>query len=389
MYVDVLTWTPRFIYGNGLTLSDRLASQVTVSFFVLFGMLSILDHYVGKPDLIQCKCPAAIRDCDKDFINSACWVQNEFYLPRDPDAKPEVMNSTGNGNEEKLEMDTAYFQWIGLLLIAQGVLGFIPRAVWLWLSAKAGFSEQTYLAEARSLQSGRDPEYYERSLRILVRNIERLIVSRRHRSLSRVLRFQRFFSGLTFKFFFCKVFYILISACQIVLVVVFGGVRPGLLRSVTRSDKLNPAKKLPSMLICKLKQDTDPDASYLCALPGNLLHQTLFAFLFCRLIFIIACNVLSLFSWLIKFSTRLRRHRLIRKILTKMDDLQNFDMHEKGVLISFVDKYLQTDGILMVRLIEYCTDHFTMCAVVHQLWQRFRETRVSRSELRPIDDDDL
>ena len=107
---------------------------------VVFGLLAVLDHYITNPDPIQCKCPGDVKNCDREFLNSACWVQNEFYLPQD--TKPDRNGSYSQPDE--LKMDKAYFQWIGLLFFVQAIFGYVPRGR---LKASSFFLGFSYLIE--------------------------------------------------------------------------------------------------------------------------------------------------------------------------------------------------------------------------------------------------
>ena len=372
------------VYGSGVTLSDKLASQVTVSLLVIFGLFSILDHYITKPDLIQCRCPRDLQGCDRQFINSACWVQNEFYLPEKLVLAENETN--GGADENKLQMDRAYFQWIGLLFIALAIMGYIPRAIWLWLSTKCGFSEEIYLHAARKLQTERDLEYYEKDLKVLVKNIEMLVMAPRQCTVySKKLKFLKGLD-LTLRFLLCKFTYICFMVIQLLLVIKFGGTGfESLVNKITKGAVKNSEAKLPSMLICRLKMSPDPEASYFCALPGNILHQILFAFIFYWMIFVLICNSLSLLSWILKCSTRAQRVRRMKSILTQMDALHYNDI-ERKVLVRFVLDHMKVDGILILRLIEYHTDYFTMCRVVNELWTSFNLRQLE--PLRPINDID-
>ena len=105
---------------------------------------------------------------------------------------------------------------------------------------------------------------------------------------------------LTLRFLFCKFLYAFMMMFQIVIVVNFGGAGFGLLDKIHYASKLNPSSKLPTMLICRLKMDTEPKASYLCALPGNKLFQLLFGFLFYWMVFVFLCNLFSFISWILR-----------------------------------------------------------------------------------------
>ena len=197
------------------------------------------------------------------------------------------------------------FTWIGP--ITSGLDSyFLPSELWDTSPEPSGcgsvqdavFSEDAYLQEARKMQTERDPEYYERELKALARNIEILVIASRYHG--PFMKRLAFLNGLnlTLRFLFCKFLYVCFMAIQLILVIRFGGASFSLLTRITNVTAGNPTTKLPSMLICKLKMDTDPETSYLCALPGNILRQILFGFLFYWMIFVLICNSLSLMSWI-------------------------------------------------------------------------------------------
>ena len=120
--------------------------------------------------------------------------------------------------------------------------------------------------------------------------------------------------------------------------------------------------RLSSMFICKLKTDTDPEFSYLCALPWNILHKILFAFLFYRLGFAVIGTIFRVILWVLKCILRPQRIHLIRATLSHIDAFQCSGTQEKAFFYKFVFGNLKVDGVLIVRLISLGLQKVTTAA---------------------------
>ena len=107
-------------------LIDRLTRSYTSTFLFLFCLIITSSHYVGH--VIECWCPATFTDSHKRYANTICWVSNTYYVPMQ-DQLP---------NDSKPREMIGYYQWVPFILLCQGLLCYVPRMFWKFLSRKSG-----------------------------------------------------------------------------------------------------------------------------------------------------------------------------------------------------------------------------------------------------------
>ena len=82
-----------------------------------------------------------------DYTNRVCWVTNNYYLPFDAQIP----------KEHEPRQLIPYYQWVGLILIAQALVFFIPRPIWGFLNKTSGIAVNTITDAAVECQSKMNP----------------------------------------------------------------------------------------------------------------------------------------------------------------------------------------------------------------------------------------
>jgi hypothetical protein len=86
-----------------------------------------------------------------------------------------------------------------------------------------------------------------------------------------------------------------------------------------------------------------------CVLPINLFNQQVFTIIWLWYLFVLAFNVVMFFSWLQKAVPS-----KARKWISKRVNLINRTMSTKKIRLEhFLGKYLEADGLFMIRMIAY------------------------------------
>ena len=106
---------------------DRLTRIYTSSLLFLFCVIVTSSHYVGN--VIQCWCPAEFTDSHKAYTNTICWVSNTYYVS---------MNEQIPTNDRIPRQMISYYQWVPFILLVQGILCYVPRLIWKFLSSYSG-----------------------------------------------------------------------------------------------------------------------------------------------------------------------------------------------------------------------------------------------------------
>ena len=101
-----------------------------------------------------------------------------------------------------------------------------------------------------------------------------------------------------------------------------------------------------------------------CVLPINLFNQQVFTIIWMWYLFVLAFNVVMFFSWLQKAVPS-----KARKWISKRVNLINRTMSTKKVRLEhFLGKYLEADGLFMIRMIANNTSDYVATDVIHNLW---------------------
>ena len=116
--------------GGADSFVDRLNCRYTVYIFVVSAFFVTARHYVGDP--IGCWCPAHFSDSHVDYTNKLCWVTNNYYLP--------FTDRIPRAGEHRGRL-IAYYQWVGVFLMGQAVIFYLPRPMWRLLNNKSGTGE--------------------------------------------------------------------------------------------------------------------------------------------------------------------------------------------------------------------------------------------------------
>lgn len=99
----------------------------TSTLLVSFSLVITARQYVGQP--IECHSIDKIPD---SLLNSYCWVQSTFSVPRACDQQvgveaPYPCIDNRRGREVRV---FAYYQWVGMVLFIQGLLFHLPYYLW-------------------------------------------------------------------------------------------------------------------------------------------------------------------------------------------------------------------------------------------------------------------
>lgn len=117
----------------------------------------------------------------------------------------------------------SYYQWMSLIFIAEAVLFYVPRAIWLLLSVKSGISIHTITDTAIEYQRKSDPKRSDQMMTFMTRTFKKYINERNHRADNAKNRKALYGAYLTSLYIFIKILYIINVIGQIFLLNIFLG----------------------------------------------------------------------------------------------------------------------------------------------------------------------
>jgi hypothetical protein len=103
-------------------------------------------------------------------------------------------------------------------------------------------------------------------------------------------------------------------------------------------------------------------------LPINLFNEKAFLFIWFWLAFLTVCNTYDLLAWFVRSFGRVR-YAYIKKRL----ELMQSDTHLRRMPAKeFIHRYLQHDGVLILRLLAYNSSDLVVTELIQQLWQFYK-----------------
>ena len=159
---------PSMRQSNDDDLSDRLNSRYTVAILVLFAIIVMTNHYVGKP--MTCWTPVHFKSSHTKFATNYCWIKNTYYLPWEAQIPPPGDTASGR------KMIT-YYQWIPFILIGQAILFYLPSLIWHGLNSRAGIDADNLLSAAHSFAKTEMVETRDRTLKMVTNQMDRFLMS--------------------------------------------------------------------------------------------------------------------------------------------------------------------------------------------------------------------
>merc|ERR1712126_788556 len=121
------------------------------------------------------------------------------------------------------------------------------------------------------------------------------------------------------------------------------------------------------------------DGEVLCTLPLNLYNDKVFAVMILLMMGLMLASIFYLFVWVYRIFVPSSRNALILKILVDINEEEERDVYR------FIECYLKSDGILVLKLIRHNLGVNTCCEVTEGLYKQFlAQDDKFRSSLPPI-----
>ena len=107
-----------------------------------------------------------------------------------------------------------------------------------------------------------------------------------------------------------------------------------------------------------------------CVLTINLFNEMIYLFIWFWLVFVAIMCCLSFLRWTLRMLSTTDRKRFVKKHLTLMDKLDAEG--DKDMLKNFVDDYMRSDGIFVLRMVGHNADAVTVTEFTVSLWDKYR-----------------
>lgn len=360
--------------------SDRLSHRYTTTILIVFAVAVSTKQYVGAP--INCWAPVHFTDNHVDYTNDYCWVRNTYYLPYEEEVPKEG---------EAWKRDTiVYYQWMPLILLAQAFLFYAPCLVWRGMGGRSGLDVTSVTQMARTIATFQmKGDIRDRLYAQMVMQMNRYLVNCKNETkTSFTISLKHIFSRtccrlcgrqrgnyLLSLYLFVKVLYLLNALGQLFVLNALletdyhlFGIEA--LKSLSEGKDWGLSKLFPRVTMCDLKVRRLGNVhryTVQCVLPVNLFNEKIYLFLWFWIVIVIAITFISLLKWSLRAIIKIDRHRYIKKHL-KLSGVKPDDDDTKRAMVTFVEDYLNQDGVFLIHLVDQTTNTLTALELTHSLW---------------------
>lgn len=331
-----------------------------------------LIQFFGDP--IECTKVDQDAYAEMDYVKTYCWAHGTYDIHDD--------------------RHLSYYQWVPVVLALQAFFFQMPFLFWAQRSRASGLNLPTLMKGAFALtevhkdageRKGICAEvavimdaYFRRNLMFPVKSLKRKTTA-----------------NLTLCYFLSKVFYLLNITIQVYLLnefldeKFFENFNAVALRMIKRSY-FEESRLFPILAKCKfynnmddLKKGGGGTKEHLCTLPLNLYNDRLFFSVAALLLCMMIGMLWSTGQWMIMLFLPSFKDSLIRKVLK--EDVNHHHLHRRSKGgYDFVDDYLRTDGVLVLKLIRLNMGVHVSRELVIALFPLFIESAKRTSEAKRV-----
>lgn len=372
--------TIRRIVVNTLKIpvtDDSRIYQVNCRYFVVvlvvFAIGISIRHVVGVT--IKCWCPAELRRFQVEYVDSYCWVSNTYYVP----FKGPIPEDPLDREQEELP----YYQWVPIILIFQALLFYLPRWIWKNFCSRTGIIIKELIGMAdQALYSTPDDQsdiiwnlasYMDRWIEIRDFNSSGGIILKKKLNNVGINRG----NFLTALFFFIGILYSVISVLQfyfldVVLKSDFRTLGIDFISNVLKDEERQSMARFPRVTFCDLliRQMANVQRwTVQCSLPINLFNEKIFLIVWFMLVVGCAVNTSYMLYNVYSFFISTWRYDHVKKYLM-LNNPENFRENEQSK--EFVEKYLKSDGVLVLWLLGHNSSDIIVMDLIQELWTKYQ-----------------
>ncbi|XP_075255789.1 innexin unc-9-like isoform X2 [Convolutriloba macropyga] len=378
---------------------DRLNNKYTAILLLTFSSLVGIKQYGGSP--INCWCPGHFDSQWVDYANSICWVQNTYFLPFHVSLK--------DGKLTQRDTSISYYQWIPVILFLMSASFYLPYVLWKEACSAVGLDVDSLVSSLTAFDSTINPEIWNKTLTQAARQVERYIESQREIRSGYIINARKAFilcnkrhSGYLTTFYLClKAVYVIniffhilflnwllgynfnYYGWQVVNSRVSSSGYSDAYRTYPEGPDFETSFGFPHVSLCDFRVRVLGNLhqyTVQCVLNINLFNEKIFVVLWFWFVLVAILTCLNFIIWLLRILWCHDRVTYIRKHLKFLDRVHcggganatsGGSESERRSVRKFVNAYLRSDGVFLIRLISRNTSSVITSELVAQLYDDF------------------
>ena len=204
---------------------------------------------------------------------------------------------------------------------------------------------------------------------------------------------KQFGNYLVVLYFICKILYIANGICQLFFLspilglnfTTFGvDIIHKMIEDETHGTVHTETSAFPKVTMCNFKVRRLGNVhcyAMQCVLPINLYAEKIYVFLWCWIVLVLALTILSIITWFLQMTVP---NDKLRYIQNHLEAGERFDsIFDKQLSHDFVDHYLRSDGVFILKLISHNTNGLTSTEVICALWDLWKTGNPVSKETPP------
>ncbi|CAD5208966.1 unnamed protein product [Bursaphelenchus xylophilus] len=329
---------------------DRCIYATTVYILGFFAVLIMARQYVGEP--LQCWVPAEYTGAWEQYIENYCFVENTYFVNRTiPDDKL---------SRRKLELK--YYQWIPYLLSIQALICYAPKLIFKLLYSLSDLRVTDLVQVA-----------YKECKEVVRPGIEKKIALQLLEKSQ--IKVQLHFNWyLTAIYLLMKILSIVALLGQLLMMNYFVAGNNFLwgydvLSELVQGGDWRTTGAFPRVTFCDLRtRDLGQfrEHTVQCVLMINMFAEKIYIFLWLWSLALLVVAILNLFAWLYRTLSMGSKVRMVKDALKLHHEKPSTANVEK-----FIQRFLKTDGMTVLRLIDSNAGYVNMADILCELWMNY------------------
>ncbi|KRX93554.1 Innexin-10 [Trichinella pseudospiralis] len=378
-----------FAYRQDDSDVDRLHYWLTSNVLIALSLLVSFKQFGGKP--IECLVPKMFSSAWEQYAENFCWAQDTYFLPFDESVPKEITD------RERLKI--SYYQWVPFFLLLEALCFRLPSIMWRYLADHSGIRIRDVINLAMDERNVR-AEIKEQNIDALTKHI--LNALQFHRRLKQqqqqqqqqqhvtalhrvflLLNLQYTAVYVTSVYLLVKLLYVLNVAAQLLMLNRFlytdtyhwYGFEA--LADVLNGTTWEKSGFFPRVTLCDFQVRVMGNVqrySVQCVLVINMFNEKIFILLWFWYTVLFLITAASFAYWAYAILLPWPGRWFISRHLQLTDEPFNgTDKEDARRLRRFVNDYLKSDGVFLVRLITTRSSIVFGTELLGSLWRSFQE----------------
>ena len=364
---------------------DRLSRSYTTALLIMCAMIVTTKQFVGDP--ITCWCPAQFTESHRQYANTVCWVSNTYYIPMDIRV-PNDFNNDRWRHKQKV----SYYQWVPLVLLCMALGAYVPCLLWRFLVLRSGIDVSSVVESAAVCQRASYAEIREKTIRYIVNQMDRHLLSQRDHGQGCCSQCKKMFSRYCFfvggkrhgnylmvAYLIIKLLYLANAVGQLFLLDNFLGIDYHLygvhiIARMLKGVDWTEMERFPRVTLCNFDirhQARVHNYVVQCALTINLFNEKIFIIIWFWYVFIAIMTFVSAVQWLCRALYWPAQVQYVKRKLRAFEVTHR----PKASLRKFVQYYLRRDGLFIIRLMSQNISELVAAEALAGLWENYGPDR--------------